>query len=80
MGNRRQVNKINKVKNQNTWRVELGGGQNLFDFQFWDEKTLDQLDQKRINSFDTWTDEDTKLREKLLDNPFKFITRKEYQS
>lgn len=49
----------------------MGGSNNIHDFQFWDEKLLDYLDQKRMHHMDIWTDDDTKTREHLLDNPFK---------
>jgi len=71
MGNRRQQNKVIKVKNQHSWRVDIGGSNNIHDFQFWDEKLLDLLDQKRMQNFDAWTNDDTKTRERLLNNPFK---------
>lgn len=80
MGNRRQQNKVNKVKNQHSWRVEIGGSHNIHDFQFWDEKTLDLLDDKRTQHFDAWTDADTQTRERLLNNPFKFMSKKEFTS
>jgi len=78
MGNRRQQGKINKIKNQNTWRIEMGGNHNIHDFQFWEEDTLDRLDQKRMYDFDDWTEEDTRLRNRLMDNNFKDINKREF--
>lgn len=78
MGNRRQQTKFNKLKNQSTWRIEMGGNHNIHDFQFWDENTLDRLDQKRMYNFDDWTDDDSRLRARLMENIFKDINKKEF--
>lgn len=89
LGNRRQLKIQNKMRQfkkdkdtKDKWRIEACQPSiNLIhDHQFWDEKKLDELDHKRANQADLWSEQDIQSRNTLLNNPFKHVSKKDFNS
>lgn len=91
LGNRRQLKIQNKMRQfkkdkdtKDKWRIEACqhtfSGYLIHDHQFWDEKKLDELDHKRANQADLWSEQDIQSRNTLLNNPFKHVSKKDFNS